>query len=263
MNNYILEVKNLTKLFYPLLTLTDLAKLNFRKKPPVRALDDISFSLPQGKILGILGPNGAGKTTLLKIISTLILSDKGKVSVAGYTPGKDDKEIKSLIGLMSCEERSFYWRLSGLQNLQFFATMHGLNKNQARSKIQNFFKIFKINYADKRFDTYSTGMKRKFSLIRALFHEPDLLLLDEPTKSLDYNTALELRGFIKNLAAQGKTILFATHNLEEAENLCDNFMILDKGKIFGFGSLENLRKKIQSPSATLAEIYLKLTENVQ
>ena len=260
MSPVILEVEKLTKIFYPALSFTDLAKFNFGRKKPVTALNNISFSLNKGKILGILGPNGAGKTTLLKIISSLIVPDKGEITLGQYTAGKNDNEIKSIIGLASCEERSFYWRLTGNQNLQFFAALYGLNKKQTESRIQELLDIFSIGYQDKRFYSYSTGMKRKFALMRALLHNPEILLLDEPTKSLDYNSACELRKLIKTIANEGKTIIIATHNMNEAQELCDLFMILKKGNIYGLGPLKELSKKTGSQSLGLTDIYLKLTE---
>lgn len=221
---------------------------NFRKIP---ALSYIDLELEKGRSLALLGPNGAGKTTLLKIISTLILSDEGKVMVGGYSVGEDDEKIKNLIGLVTAEERSFYWRLSGRQNLAFFASLYDLDRKQARSRINELLEFFKIDYADRRFDSYSTGMKRKFALIRALLHNPEILLLDEPTKSLDYNSTQEVRELIKKLIRIGKTIIFATHNMEEAQDLCDLFVILHKGRIYGSGT----------PSAGLPEIYLKITNS--
>ena len=177
--------------------------INFKKNIPVQALKDISLEFYQGKITGILGPNGAGKTTLLKCISTLILPDNGEIFVSGYNVQTHDNEIKSMIGFVSAEERSFYWRLTGLQNLQFYACLYGLDKEKTSARIEYLFKFFRIDYENKRFDSYSTGMKRKFSLMRALLHDPQILLLDEPTKSLDYSTALEL----KNLTMRDEPLL--------------------------------------------------------
>ena len=232
--------------------------LNF-KNPPVCALENINLSLPGESIIGVLGANGAGKTTLLKIISTLLLPDTGTVRVNSYSTEHDDQKIKSMIGLVTAAERDFYWRLSGRQNLDFFCAMHGLDQKQAERRVRELLNVFEIDYQDKRFDSYSTGMKRKFSLIRALLHNPGILLFDEPTKSLDYNTSLELLKYIKSLKQQGKTILFATHNINEAEHLCDRFLVLNKGRILGFGTKEELSANTRPHAATLTEIYLKLT----
>ena len=261
MSQTIIKIENVTKLFYPPLSFHDLLVLRLKRKPPVQALDNISFMLKEEKILGVLGPNGAGKTTLLKIISTLILPDKGRVTVNEYLVGKDDYNIKSLIGLVTSEERSFYWRLSGLQNLELFASLYGLDKKNARSRIKQLLELFKIDYQNKRFDSYSTGMKRKFALIRSLLHDPKILLFDELTKSLDYGSSEGLKRFVKDLARNGKTVIFATHNIQEAEDICDLFMIMHKGRICGPGTKEELTAKIDAGQASLTEIYQKLTDD--
>lgn len=257
----ILEVKGVAKYFLPPLSLGRLIKFDFKKRRPAQALIDVSFSLERAKILGILGPNGAGKTTLLKIISTLILPNQGTVTVNGYPLGKDDKKIKSCIGLATEEERSFYWRLSGRQNLEFFAALYGFNRKGMKTRIDELLELFKVDYADRRFDAYSTGMKRRFALIRALLHNPDLLLLDEPTRSLDYTSSFNLRNFIKDnlVKTQGKTVIFTTHQMEEALDFADLFLILHKGRLCALGTLDELRKKVNHPEATLGEIFLKLT----
>ncbi len=257
---HILKVVNLTKDFMPPLSFNKLVNFDFKHRRPTRALEDVSFSLKKGKIIGILGPNGAGKTTLLKIIATLILPDKGSVIVNGWRLGIDDDKIKSFIGLVSSHERSFYWRLTGRQNLEFFASMYDL-KN-AKDKIEELFNLFKIDYQDNRFASYSAGMKQKFALTRSLLNEPELLILDEPTKSLDYVTALNLRNFIKEdlVRKKGKTVIFTTHNMDEALDFCNLFMILQKGKLYALGTLDELRKKVNNPSACLGEIFVKLTE---
>jgi len=259
-----IEVDQLTKDFIPCLSFSNLLRFNFKHRRPTRALENITFSLKKGGILAVLGPNGAGKTTLLKVLSTLILPDKGAITISGYRVGKDDEKIKSLIGLVSSQERSFYWRLSGRQNLEFFAAMYGLDKRVAKSRIQELFSMFQINYHEqnKRFDSYSTGIKQKFALIRALLNNPEFLLFDEPTKSLDYKTASNLRNFIKDdlVGRQGKTVIFTTHHMDEAVGFGQRFMILHGGRLFAFGTLDELRKMINNPRATMGEIFLRLTQ---
>ncbi len=259
---YFLEINNITKDFYSPLSFRQLLCLKFKRKRQIRALDGISFSLEKGKVLAILGPNGAGKTTLLKIISTLILPDKGTFTLNGFCSLRDEKKIKSSVGMMLDEERSFYWRLSGRQNLAFFAGLYGFNKRGANSRITELLELFKIDYADKRFDSYSSGMKKRFSLIRGLLHNPQLILMDEPTKSLDYTAAYNLRNFIKeNLVKKhAKTVIFTTHHMDEAINFADLFLILHKGKIHGAGTLDDLRKKINNQEAGLDRIFLELTK---
>jgi ABC-2 type transport system ATP-binding protein len=235
----ILRVEQITRDFYPPASFSQLLKLDFRKRLPIRALDSLSFAISKGTILGILGPNGAGKTTLLKIISTLICPDQGTVAVNNYRLGIDDAKIKSSLGLILEEERSFYWRLSGRQNLEFFACLYAMDKKSIRKRINDLLKLFKVDYADKRFDSYSTGMKKRFALMRGLIHNPQLLLLDEPSKSLDYASASDLRRFIREILVkkENKTVIFTTHQISEALDFTDLFMILDKGIMCAFGTL--------------------------
>lgn len=280
----ILEINGLTKDFRPSLSFTKLAKLDFTHLPPVRALEDISFSLERGKILGILGPNGAGKTTLLKTIATLILPNKGTIIYTPLFRNKNidtgiqsiqwsfnsindsflEEKVKSSLGLVLEEERSFYHRLTGRQNLEFFASLYGFNRKTIQTKIEELFSLFQIDYGDKRFDLYSTGMKKRVALIRSLIHNPELLLLDEPTKSLDYLTAVNLKKFIKEklVNTAGKTVIFTTHNLDENLDFCDLFLILNKGKICAYGTLSQLRQRINNPSATIGEVFIKLTREL-
>ncbi|MDD5730489.1 MAG: ATP-binding cassette domain-containing protein, partial [Candidatus Omnitrophica bacterium] len=205
--------------------------------------------------------NGAGKTTLLKIISTLILPDKGRVTVNNCILGTDDEKIRSFIGFAASPERSFYLRLTGKQNLEFFAALYGLGGKEALSRINELFDLFKINYQDKRFDSYSTGMQQKFGIMRALLQNPELLLLDEPAKSLDYSAAGELHEFLRGtlVKKQAKTVIFTTHRMDEAADLADIFLVLHKGKVLGFGGLEQLRRKANKPQAALSQIYTALT----
>jgi ABC-2 type transport system ATP-binding protein len=256
-----LKVTSITKDFIAPISLRELAMLDFRRHCSTRALDDVSFSLSKGSILAVLGPNGAGKTTLLKVISTLILPDKGTVEVNNWRLGKDDEKIKSCVGLVASCERSFYWRLTGRQNLEFFAAMYGLSSKPLLMRIKELVELFKIDYLDKRFDSYSTGMQQKLGLMRSLLHDPQLLLLDEPTKSLDFTTARDLRNFIREhlIKKQKKTVIFTTHHMDEAMDFADQFMILDQGKIRASGGLEDLRAAVKDKSATLEQIFVRLT----
>lgn len=251
----IIEIKNLNKYF---------ASYNYFgfKKDTTLALSNINVDMGQGKCYGLLGPNGAGKTTLLKIISTLVLPDEGSVTIKGCKLGQDDEKIKALIGFVTSEERSFYWRLTGTQNLEFFAGLFGLQKKETQDRIQILFDLFKINYGKRRFDSYSAGMKRKLAFVRALLHDPEILLLDEPMESLDYNSVEEMKKYIKILTNKGKTIILATHHLREAEELCDMFVVINKGKIRGFGTSAEMGRQTGCPGESLSHIYLELVKNV-
>lgn len=256
-----LEITGITKDFAPPLSFGKLARLDFKRNAAVRALDAVSFSLSKGSILAILGPNGAGKTTLLKILSTLIVPDAGTVTMNGLCLGKDDDMIKASLGLVTSSERGFYPRLTGRQNMEFFAALYGFRGKQAAIRTYELYRLFAIDYQNKRFDSYSTGMQQNFALMRALIHEPELLLLDEPTKSLDYTAALALRNFIKErlVKEQKKTVIFTTHHMDEAADFADLFMILHKGKVYAFGTLAQLRSTAKMPSAGLGEIFVQLT----
>jgi len=256
-----LKIENISKRFSPDVSFRAFLTCNRQPQKPIVALDNISFDLKTGTILAILGPNGAGKTTLLKIISTLILADQGQAVINGYRLNREEEKIKSILGLVMDEERSFYWRLTGRQNLEFFASLYGFDRYAARERIAYWLEFFKIDYADKWFYSYSTGMKKNFALIRGLLHDPQLILFDEPTKSLDYSSASALKDFIKNklVKEMGKTVIFTTHQINEAMDLADLFLILNKGNMRGFGTLEALREVIKSPAADLKRIFLELT----
>ncbi len=261
MHSPIIEIQNISKSFYPALSFRDILTLKFTQKQKIEALNNVSFCLAKGSVTGILGPNGAGKTTLLKTISTLILPDAGEIIIdSRLRVGEDDEKIKSMIGFVSSQERSFYWRLTGRQNLEFFSSLYGLNKKETSARVEYLFRLFEIEYADKRFDTYSSGMKQKLSLVRALLQDPEILLLDEPTKSLDITTAINLHSFIKNKLSveQKKTIVYTTHSIQEAQSLGDSYIIMDRGEIKAEGNTEGLRKKINKPQASFEEIFLHL-----
>jgi len=221
---YIIETFNLTKYF---------------NRTKVKALDNINIKVKHGEIVALLGPNGAGKTTLLKILSTLVLPTDGTAYINGYEIIKDEYYVKKCIGLITGEERSFYWRLTGRQNLEFFAALCNLKKSQIKERLDYLFKVFEIENPDRRFYEYSTGIKQRFGIIRSLLHEPDVLLMDEPTKSLDPFSARNLREFIRERVVRkmGKTVIFTTHRLEEIRDFCDFAVLMFEGEIISCGKL--------------------------
>ena len=254
-----IRFEQVTKIFYPQRSISDVIRGAVFRVPPVIALSDISVRIPQGCIIGLLGPNGAGKTTLLKTIATLLLPDRGSIFVQGHEVGVDDHYIKSLVGFASNDEQGFYGRLTGQQNIEFFARLYNLSGKRIHQRVVELTALLNIDYADRRFDTYSTGMKRKYALMRALMHDPAILLLDEPTKSLDYTAAAELRALMKQYSSTGKTIVCAMHTLEEAETLCDLFLMIYRGRIIGWGTKEALQKQAGDAALkTLVDLYIKL-----
>ncbi len=207
---------------------------------PVTALKNISLEINDREIFGLIGRNGAGKTTLTKIIATLIQPTSGEVTVKGFDSVKDEVKVRSLIGLATAEERSFYWRLSSRRNLMFFARLYGLNDKTANRKIDELFeRLNLVDLADRRFSELSTGNKQKLAVARALLPNPPILLLDEPTRSLDPLAAADLRNLITNL--ENVSILLTSHNLAEIEELCSRVAIISKGEIRAIDSTTNLR----------------------
>jgi ABC-2 type transport system ATP-binding protein len=248
--NYAIEVQNLKKKFIKEKGFIELFLHPIRKEI-ITALDGVSLKVKKGEICGLLGPNGAGKTTLIKILSTLILPDSGKAYINGYDVEKDETYVKNTIGLIHHNERSFFWRLTGKQNLEFFAALYGIKRNNIKEEINRVLAI--VNLKDKahiRFDSYSTGMRRKMSIARGLLINPDILFVDEPSNGLDPLSAIKIRKFLKQelVNKRKKTVLIATHDLKEAQSICDEIVILHKGKVKTQGTLKNLQKKIGTES---------------
>lgn len=206
----------------------------------VEALRDISLEIEEGEIFGLIGRNGAGKTTLTKIIATLVQPTSGTVSVGGFDSVRDDVRVRSLVGLATAEERSFYWRLTAQQNLLFFARLYGMNDQTAKKRIAGLFEKLDLEeLAKRRFSDLSTGNKQRLAVARALLSDPPILLLDEPTRSLDPLAAANMRKIIE--ALEGVSILLTSHNLSEIEELCGRVAIISAGSIRVVDTPENLR----------------------
>lgn len=211
----------------------------------IPALCGVDLKVKKGELFMLLGPNGAGKTTLIKTLCTLILPNEGTAFVNGYDILKDGDAIRRSIGYIISEERSFYWRLTGRQNLKFFAALYNLYGKEADRRVNEVLEIIDlVQVADKMFMDYSTGMRQKMSVARGLIIEPELLFMDEPTRSLDPTIATRLREFVcKYLVKErGMTVFFSTHNLYEAE-ISDSLAIIHKGKIRLKGPLNEIRKE--------------------
>ena len=197
-------------------------------KKKLIALKDINIRVNKGELFGLLGPNGAGKTTLIKILSGLILPNQGNAYVSGYDLARDGKQARRVVGYVVSEERSFYWRLTGRQNLKFFAILNNLSLSEAKYRIDEVIALTGLDdAADRMFKDYSSGMKQKLAIARGLITHPQILLMDEPTKSLDPLAAMNLRRLIKeNIVGENKkTVFLATHNLSEAEELCTGLLL--------------------------------------
>ena len=213
-------------------------------KDPVEALRDVSFEVETGEIFGLIGRNGAGKTTLTKIVATLVQPTTGAISVHGHDSVSDDEHVRRQIGLATAEERSFYWRLTSEQNLMFFARLHGLSDRVAKERIKDVFAKLELDeLARRRFGELSTGNKQRLAVARAMLATPPVLLLDEPTRSLDPLAAARMRELIRSVAEQDSpvTILLTSHNLTEVETLCARVAILSRGHIRAIDTPRNLR----------------------
>ena len=197
------------------------------------ALGGVSLTVAPGEIVALLGPNGAGKSTLLRIIATLMDADAGTVRLAGHDTAADPLAARAAIGVMLGEERSLYWRISGRRNLNYFGALQGLERAAARQRTGELLERFGLTaVADRRCGEYSTGMRARLGLARALIAKPPVLLLDEPARSLDPVAAADLRGLLSRLAGEERTaVLYATHDLHDAAEVADRTLGLSRGLI--------------------------------
>ena len=217
-----------------------------RSEGETLALDDISFTVRPGEVFGLLGPNGAGKTTLLKTLSALLLPTSGTVLVQGMDVVRHGNEVRRAIGLVYGDERSFFWRLSVFENLRFYAALYDLPRREADTRIHKLLELVDLAAsAHVRMQDFSTGMKQRASIARALLNDPDVLFMDEPTRGLDPVGALELRQFVKSRVADGRrTVVLATNIMAEAEALCHRLAFINHGKIQLLGTLDALRTSL-------------------
>jgi ABC-2 type transport system ATP-binding protein len=258
-----IELKDVTKTFID----RSWSTILFHKKPKkIEALKGVSLEIHEGEIFGLLGPNGAGKTTLIKILATLILPDKGIGNICGYDLFRQSHQVRSMIGLVNTSERSFYWRLTGRQNLDFFAALYNLSSQHGKRYVEKLFKFVGLSdITDIPFMKYSSGQKQRLAIARALISDPAVLLMDEPTNSLDPFAASEIRRFTKEelVNKQGKTVLWCTHNLKEAEEMCHRVSIIHKGKVVASGNLEYMKSLIAYENAYRIKVSPLSMESLQ
>lgn len=221
------------------------------------AVDKVSFDVKKGEIFGFLGPNGAGKTTTIRMLCTLTRPTDGTATVADLDIKKDDHEVRGHIGLVS-EKLIMYDRLTAYENLKLFAKLYNLSKGQMEKKIDELLKLVHMEkWKDKQIGTYSTGMKQRINVIRALLNEPEILFLDEPTLGLDPQSTAEIREFIRKLNTElNTTIILTTHMMVEADMLCDRLGIIDRGKIVALDTPENLKKMISGNDNLVTEMNI-------
>lgn len=202
---------------------------------PVRALDGVDLEVGPGQVTAMIGANGAGKSTLVRVLATTVIPDSGAVRIADHDVVRRSREARDAVGLVLGEERSFFWRLNGLQNLEFFGALHGMRRAEARAKaLEVVASVGLADVASRRVDRYSTGMRARLGLARALLGDPSVLLLDEPTRSLDPMSTISIRELVLGLAKErSAAVLFVTHDLHEAAVVADQVAILARGRVAG------------------------------
>lgn len=197
------------------------------------ALRGVDVTVHRGEVVALLGPNGAGKSTLMRILATAVVADAGVVRVGGADVVAEPRTARAHLGIVLADERCFYWRLSGRANLEFFASLHGMRRKQARPVVDEVLEAVGLApAADRRVDRYSTGMRARLGLARALLGEPSVLLLDEPTRSVDPIGSIELRELVARTAHErGVAVLLASHDLHEAAAIADTTLVLAGGEV--------------------------------
>lgn len=235
-----LEIKNLTKKF---------------KKSTV--VDDVSFKVNPGEIVGLLGENGAGKTTTLRMISTMLKITSGEAIVNNFSADKEPIKVRNEIGILFGGDVGLYDRLTARENIKYFANLYGMSDKDADFRIDELAKKFNMEeYIDKRVSKFSRGMKQKVSIARSIVHSPSVMLFDEPSTGLDVTAARTIQDFILDCKKENKTILFSSHSMREVEKLCDRVVIINKGKLLEDCSIDDLKEKYNNDD--LEEVFVSL-----
>lgn len=220
-------------------------------------VDDISFQVKPGEIVGLLGENGAGKTTTLRMISTMLKISSGEAIVNGYLASKEPIKVRKEIGILFGGDVGLYDRLTARENIKYFANLYGIDNKSADDRINELSKRFEMDeFIDKKVAKFSRGMKQKVSIARSIVHSPNVMLFDEPSTGLDVTAARTVHEFILKCKEEGKTILFSSHSMAEVEKLCDRVVIINKGKLLEDCNLETL--KIKYDSEDLEEVFVSL-----
>lgn len=218
------------------------------------ALAGVSFQVEKGATVGLLGPNGSGKTTTMRLLTGMIEPEEGAIRVMDFDPQKQGDEIRATSGVLT-ENAAMYEWMTARDNLKFFGALYGLSGDKLDSKVGELIGEFNMReYADKKVSGYSTGMKKRLAIARALINDPKILLLDEPTSGLDPESARSIIGLIEALSSKNVTILICTHNLNEAQTVCDEFVFLDSGNILETGSLAYLKKKYSHKETLMLKV---------
>ncbi len=227
-----------------------------RRRKEVVALDRLSLAVGEGELFGILGPNGAGKTTTIKVLTTLLIPTEGSARVLGLDVVRDTQRLRRNIGFVFGGERGLYYRVSGRDNLHYFAELYGLHPDRIGPRSEELLGMVGLkDRADEKVEGYSRGMKQRLHLARALLHDPSVLFLDEPTSGLDPIGARELRDTIRQLHERGKTIVLTTHYMFEADSLCDRVAVINQGKLIALGTPSDLKGSVSDLSVVELEVF--------
>ena len=230
-----------------------------RREPDRRerflAVDGIDLRVERGEIFGVLGPNGAGKTTTMKMLATLLEPTSGSARILGLDVVRDAREVRRRMGAVLSDGRSLYWKLTARENLEYFAALYHVQPGEQRQRIDRVLAAVKLDdRADDYVERFSTGMRQRLVLARALLPDPELLLLDEPTVGLDPQSARDLRDRVRELQAQGRTVLLTTHYMEEADQLCDRIAIVDHGRVVALDTPAGLKRTIGATEVVRLEV---------
>lgn len=230
----------------------------------VLAVDDVSFEVDQGELFGMVGPNGAGKTTTVKMLTTLLIPSVGNASILGFDVVHKANEVRKRIGFIFGGERGLYWRLSGIDNLRYFASLYHVDPEVTKKRIPYLLELVGLKDRGKeRVEGYSRGMKQRLHVARTLLHDPEVLFLDEPTIGLDPVGARDFRQVIRDLQSQKKTILLTTHYMFEADALCQRMAVINAGNIVALDTPAGLKKRVEDLSVIEVELFGVAPETVQ
>ncbi|MCW4019587.1 MAG: ABC transporter ATP-binding protein [Candidatus Bathyarchaeota archaeon] len=221
------------------------------------ALNNVNIKIRAGELFGLLGPNGSGKTTLIKCLSTILIPDEGRVTVNGFDVQKETSMVRASFGMVVGGERTLYWKLTARDNLMYFSSLYKMQRAYAKKRIEELLDAFQLSdRADERLEDYSSGMRQKVAIARALLHDPPILLLDEPTLGLDPNFARQIRKQIREISEKyGKTVLLTTHYMDEAEQLCDRLGFINHGNIVAVDTLNRLKAMVKEKELVEVAVY--------
>ena len=227
-----------------------------RTTKEIVAVEDVSFEIQEGELFGLLGPNGAGKTTTVKMLTTLLIPTSGAAFVKGFDVVAQAEEVRRLIGFIFGGERGLYWRLSGVDNLRYFASLYSIDPDVTKKRIPYLLEMVGLNgRGDEKVQGYSRGMKQRLHMARTLLHDPSVLFLDEPTLGLDPVGAREFRQVILNLQSEKKTILLTTHYMFEADALCDRIAVINHGRIIALDTPGGLKTHVRDLNVVEVETF--------